>query len=427
MLIRRFTSLLLISAVPLLAQISNNTVTVTASQASTAQPDEAVFSVTVTSGIDKSLDQIVAAASGLGITAANLLSVNTSPVIGGRIDAPPPLLWTFQLIVQFSKLKDTTSALTALQKSISQNNSGLILSFTLSGTRTAAQQTPACNLADLVAKARSQAQDIAGAAGFKAGAIVGLTSATSAAAPICSLTVRFALGMMIGQPGPNTITITAARTNTIQPDQVRIGINVGSPTTSGLDDITGALTGAGIAGAIFTGVYTTTNYSVSGGVQTPQNVLVWSFSLTAPLAKLPATLTQLASAQQTISGNNSGLSLTFYIEGMQISPQLQQSQPCKQSDLLADAQAQAKAVAAAAGVSVGSILSMAEGYGGYSVAPGALQVTPGLISGIAGNFNPVPANAIVATGGIGFTSFLQSPVLPALQPTCSLTVQLQLM
>ena len=64
--------LLLIPATPLLAQLANNTVTVTASQSSAAQPDEAVFSVTVASGLDKSLDDVVAAVSAVGITATNV-------------------------------------------------------------------------------------------------------------------------------------------------------------------------------------------------------------------------------------------------------------------------------------------------------------------------------------------------------------------
>jgi uncharacterized protein YggE len=350
------------TATPLLAQLANNTVTVTASQSSTAQPDEAVFSVTVGSGVGKSLDDVVAAVSGLGIIAANLVSVRVPfGLVGvGPSSLPPPppgttaLQWIFQLTVPFSKSKDTTAALTSLQKTISQNTGGLTLSFSLTGTQVSTQQAPNCNLADLVAQARAQAQDIAGAAGFKAGAIVGLTSATSnAAPPFCSLTVRFALGMMFGQPGPNSIAITATRTNAIQPDQVLIGLNVQSPTTAGLDDITGALIAAGIPGANFTRVYTTTIYPTSGSPPMPQAALVWSFTLTAPLAKLSATLTQILSAQQVISGNNSGLTLNFYLQGMQVSQQLQQAQPCSQAALLADAQARAKSVAAAAGVSAG--------------------------------------------------------------------------
>jgi hypothetical protein len=123
------------------------------------------------------------------------------------------------------------------------------------GTRASGQQTPACNLADLVAQARAQAQDIASAVGLNAGVTVGLTIATSNGTALgCSLTARFALGAMFGQPGPNSITITATRTTNIHPDQVLIGLSVQSPTTAGLDDITSSLTGAGISGEAFTDV-----------------------------------------------------------------------------------------------------------------------------------------------------------------------------
>jgi uncharacterized protein YggE len=411
MLIRRL-SILLILAAPLVAQLSNNTVTVTASQNSTAQPDEAVFSVTVGSGVDKSLDDAVAAVSSLGITAANLVQVSSS-ASPSPYEPPPPssLGWTFQLVVPFSKLKDTTATLTALQKSISQNNSGLTLSFALSGAQNSPPQAPTCNLADLVSKARAQAQQIASAAGFNAGAIVGLTSFTPSG---CSLTVRFALGVMFGLPAPN-ITITATRTNAIQPDQVLIGLTVFSGTTAGLDDITGALTAAGVTGASFTGVYTTTIYP-SSGLQTLQAALVWSFTLTAPVAKLSATLTQILSAQQAISANNSGLTLNFYVEGTQASPQLQQSQTCPQAALLADAKAQAKQVATAAGVSAGAILSMSEGSSGVA----ALQAVA--TQAIIGDFT----TGVLISGGLGYASFVTPPVFPTPQPTCSLTVQFQL-
>ncbi len=54
------------------AQLSPNTVTVTASSGSSAQPDQALFSISVGAGIDKGLDDIVKALAGSGITAANL-------------------------------------------------------------------------------------------------------------------------------------------------------------------------------------------------------------------------------------------------------------------------------------------------------------------------------------------------------------------
>ena len=155
----------------------------------------------------------------------------------------------------------------------------------------------------------------------------------------------------------------------------------------------------------FTGVYSTNVYVPT---KNPQTALVWSFTLTAPLAKLSATLAQIRSAQQSISANNSGLTLTLYVAGTQVSPQLQQSQPCSQSALLADAQAQAKQVAAAAGVSAGPILSLAEGGGPLGAS---LQVASAQL--VAGDFFAgVPSISAVLT-------------TPA--PTCSLTVQFQLM
>jgi len=68
-------------------------------------------------------------------------------------------------------------------------------------------------------------------------------------------------------------------------------LNVTSGTTAGLDDITSALTGAGISGASFTGFYSSTIYPLA---KNPQAALVWSFTLTAPLAKLSAALTQVS-------------------------------------------------------------------------------------------------------------------------------------
>jgi hypothetical protein len=206
------------AAAPLLAQLANNTVTVTASQTSTAQPDEAVFNVNVSSGADKSLDYVVAAVAGVGITAADLVAIG-NPSYANGLPADAFLNWNFQLFVPLSKLKDTMAALTALQQTISQN-SVLTLKFTMSGTRASRQLTPECNLADLVAKARAQAQDIASAAGLNAGVIVSLTSVTLNGSPLeCSLTARFALGAMFGQPGPNSITIKAARTINTPPDR----------------------------------------------------------------------------------------------------------------------------------------------------------------------------------------------------------------
>jgi hypothetical protein len=107
------------------------------------------------------------------------------------------------------------------------------------------------------------------------------------------------------------------------------------------------------------------------------------------------------------------------VESLQVSPQLQQSQPCSQSALLVDAQAQANQVAAAAGVSTGPILSIG------SVASAALQL-------VGGGFYSFQVG-ITTIGSTGSASFptpavsIPTPVYTAPQTTCSLTVEFQLM
>src|SRR5580704_5118914 len=116
----------------LFGQPGSGTVTVTASNNSNPQPDQALFSVSVNSGIGQSLDSVVTAVASAGISAANLSGLNFQ-------SATPPLTWTFQLIVPVTQVKNTTTTLLALQKTISQNNSGLTLSFSLQGTQVSQQ------------------------------------------------------------------------------------------------------------------------------------------------------------------------------------------------------------------------------------------------------------------------------------------------
>jgi uncharacterized protein YggE len=351
--------ILLLTPALLLGQPTSNVVSVTASSSSTQQPDQVVFGVTVSSGIDKNLNDIVGALSGSGIVAANLTSVNSVPIVNPLALPPqtaPTVNWNFQLTAPLAKVKDTTTSLTTLQKTIAQANNGLALSFSVTGTQIS--QSQSCDLGGLVNTGRMQAQKIAAAAGLSVGAIVAVSNFTSNAVPFCSLSITFALGGATGRPGPNSITITATRTSNTPPDQALIAINVTSMPTASLDDITAALNGAGITGATFAGVISSTIYVTNGNQTVPQSVFQWSFSWTAPLAKLRDVLTPLLGAQQTIAKQN--LSLSFYIEGARVSAQTQQAQPCSQSDLMSDARAQAEKVALAAGVTAGPILSIAD-------------------------------------------------------------------
>ena len=124
-------------------QIGSNSITVTASQSNASSlPDQAVFSVQVTSGLDSS-----------------------------------------------AKVKDTITTLSSLQAKIAAQNNGLALSFSIQGTQSSAQPA-ACSLTGLLASAQTQAQNLADGAGASVGKVLAMASPN---ASVCTLTVKFAL------------------------------------------------------------------------------------------------------------------------------------------------------------------------------------------------------------------------------------------
>jgi uncharacterized protein YggE len=168
--------------------------------------------------------------------------------------------------------------------------------------------------------------------------------------PVCLISAALACA----QTNANSITVTASRANNVQPDQVVFQVTVNTPLTSSLDDVVSALQGSGIVASNFSSVYTTQTYD---GKQY-QTVLQWTFSLTAPLANMKATVDLFTGLQMTLSRAGKGMSLSFLVQGMQASPRAQQAQPCSLPDLISDARAQALKIANAAGATVGSILAL---------------------------------------------------------------------
>jgi hypothetical protein len=190
----------------------------------------------------------------------------------------------------------------------------------------------------------------------------------------------------------NTVTITASRTVTAQPDQVVFGLTVSSFPTSTLEQVVAALSPVGITAA-----------SLSGVDNSTATTLQWNFNLPVPISNLTATIASLANLAQTIAQNNSGLTLTFVINGVQASAQLQQTQEaqsCTNANLISDATAQGRRLVTAAGMSLGPIVKL-------SNAP-APEIA------VYGNF-------AVAQLGYVVPNNYTSPL------TCSLTVQFQLL
>jgi hypothetical protein len=170
--------------------------------------------------------------------------------------------------------------------------------------------------------------------------------------------------LLSAQTDSNSITVVASRNASLQADQAVFGVSVGSGLTATLEDVLGALQGSGITIANFTGISTPTLSFV--GIPTALlpapspsvPILQWSFTLAVPLSKIKDTITTLTTVQQNAAKKNNGLSVTFQVQGSQVSPQAQQSQTCALTDLIADARAQAQKLADAAGMGAGVILAM---------------------------------------------------------------------
>ena len=171
-------------------QIGSNSITVTASSNNgSSQPDQAVFSVQVTTGLDSSLDDVIAVLQGSGISAANFQGLNSFLNYIGPAQPTQTLSWSFQLTTPLAKVKDTITTLSSLQAKIAAQNTGLALSFSIQGTQSSGQPA-ACSLPALLTNARTQAQNLADGAGLSVGNILAMSSPTPSA---CTLTVKFAL------------------------------------------------------------------------------------------------------------------------------------------------------------------------------------------------------------------------------------------
>jgi hypothetical protein len=157
--------------------------------------------------------------------------------------------------------------------------------------------------------------------------------------------------LLFGQLDSDTVTIQASRSGNLAPNEVVFSVSVSGPNIS-LDQAVAALSSSGITAANFAGVTGGTNL---------QSPLQWMFSLAAPLAKIKATVASLTALQQSIAQNNSGMTLSFQVQGSQVSSDSIQSQACAAKGLVADAQTQAQNVAAAAGLAIGPIIAISDG------------------------------------------------------------------
>ena len=181
--------------------------------------------------------------------------------------------------------------------------------------------------------------------------------------------------LAFGQLDSNSITVSASRNTSLQPDQAIFAVTVQAGNATSLDDVVAGLQGSGITAANLSSVTTPSQYTINGGQPTP--MLQWTFSVPVSLTKTKDTVASLTALQQSITKLNNGITLSFYIAGTQVSQQLVQSQTCSIPALVADATAQAQTLAAAGGMTLGAIVAMSSATSStVSGSSGLLAVYP---------------------------------------------------
>jgi len=186
---------------------AQNSVTVTASRPTNAAADQIVFSVDLLTPRDIGRDEVFSALQGSIVSPETFTSVRTSYQLAGIGLQGTLLDWTFLVTAPLGNFKTTVAQLQALQQSVAQKKNGMLVSFSVDGTKVSqqAQQAITCSVSDLLADARSQAQKIAVAAGAGVGNVLAISGATvtqqasgtlfsaPSSYPTCSLAVKFAL------------------------------------------------------------------------------------------------------------------------------------------------------------------------------------------------------------------------------------------
>jgi hypothetical protein len=170
--------------------------------------------------------------------------------------------------------------------------------------------------------------------------------------------------LALAQLDSNSVTVTASRNTNLQSDQVVFAVAVDTPMDVALNDVVAALQNAGITLSNFAGARTGGSFGVitiPPPPQAPPPQLEWTFGMPVAISKLPDTTATLRSVQQSIAANNKSWTMSFNVQGTQVSLALQQSQVCSIPDLIADARVQAQKLASAAGMSVGNVLAMSSG------------------------------------------------------------------
>ncbi len=391
-----FVLIFLSLAAPAQVTTVSPAVTVTSSLGQNVTPDQVSFQITLQSGLNVSLDDVTAALKNSGLSTTNLTNVATAQIYNSN-GSPSMLVlqWTFQVLVPLANVKSEVASLQALSAALAKGQVPLTLSYTMNGPQVSNQAAvQSCSLSDLFAAVQTKAKQMAGAANRSIGSLSALSSSVSTQigpaagqpyiVPSCTLTATF------GTAPANAagITVYATRTVNVPPDQAVVGAAVVAPADASIDDALAALPGTGFAASNLYNIYSSPQ--IYGATAT------WLFSMAVPFAKLGATLAALQKLPPS--------TVSFSIQGTQVSPQLLASQDCSYQSLLNDAQAQARQVTAEAGVQLNDLISVSDTNAPIAVRNGYVQ----------GDFSQIISGAV-------FVAYI--PSIYNAPPTCSLSAR----
>jgi hypothetical protein len=171
----RTAILLLLASAAAFAQLDNDTITITALQATPAQTDQVSVSICLVAEIGTGLSEVLAPLQSLGISERNLVAAGSSP--GSycpyrEASEKVYVWWQFAYSAPLKTIQQTFAALARTKASLGPR---LSLGY---GVGTDWSQTQECAVPTLLSQARRQAENIAAAAGLRVGAVVALSDGT---------------------------------------------------------------------------------------------------------------------------------------------------------------------------------------------------------------------------------------------------------
>lgn len=177
---------LLISSIMLAQSAADtNTLTVQASRTVRLTPEQATFSVRISTGTETSVAQVLSSVRSIGLDANAFQDVTTGfrsvLTLSRTPQQVPSLDYTFQLSVPFGKLNETIGAIDALQKTLATDRKW-DTSYSLTGLQAStstAEESRQRALPELFADARRKAEGLAKSAGVGVGSIRNISETTS--------------------------------------------------------------------------------------------------------------------------------------------------------------------------------------------------------------------------------------------------------